>query len=113
MGLIARNRSDSVFVCNVCLRLSPFNPKLHVVSSLLKENEYITFVPKLEYQPQFGHEQVTRSEMCRAWLGLKLKPQAKIWRSKVTAIVNAVEFCGFAFCFVEVSGTIKDGAKNF
>ena len=42
-----------------------------------KNDAYVTVAPKMEYQPQFGHEQMTRSEACRAWLNNKLKPNTK------------------------------------
>ncbi|XP_033109123.1 little elongation complex subunit 2-like isoform X2 [Anneissia japonica] len=44
--------------------------------------------PKLEYQPAFGHEQLTVSEVCRGWLKLFLTPGAQLIRGRINVITS-------------------------
>ena len=43
---------------------------------------FVQLSPKLEYQPQYGLERATHSDVVRAWLGTTLRPRCKLVRGE-------------------------------
>ncbi|XP_046389932.1 uncharacterized protein LOC124158721 [Ischnura elegans] len=50
----------------------------------------VTIVPKLEFQPEFGAEIVTVSEMIQEWLSIRLRPTSFLIRARLDAFTSDV-----------------------
>ncbi|KAK2169995.1 hypothetical protein LSH36_5g11026 [Paralvinella palmiformis] len=66
--------------------------KYHGVLKYRKKNpmQFAHIQTKLEYQPQYGMEQMTHSEICKAWLALQLRPHTSLLRVRVNAYTGEI-----------------------
>ncbi|XP_065935196.1 little elongation complex subunit 2 [Magallana gigas] len=53
-----------------------------VIRDLNQQLSFIHLIPKLEYQCQFGMEQVTASETARTWISSYIRPSCRVLRAR-------------------------------
>ncbi|XP_022103942.1 uncharacterized protein LOC110986403 [Acanthaster planci] len=56
--------------------------------SNLNKMQVATILPKLEYQPHFGYEQISMSELIKLWMSLLLQPGSKVIQGRVNALTS-------------------------
>ncbi|XP_078335724.1 uncharacterized protein LOC111134206 isoform X2 [Crassostrea virginica] len=69
-----------------------------VIRDLNQQLSFIHLIPKLEYQCQFGMEQVTASEIARTWISSYIRPNCRVLRARFhtqrTELVSLEELQG-------------------
>ncbi|XP_055620347.1 uncharacterized protein LOC129764845 [Toxorhynchites rutilus septentrionalis] len=64
--------------------------RMDCYESLRKMKFYINISIKLEYQAEFGAEQMTSSELLREWIRQFLRPNSKTLRLRIDALTHAI-----------------------
>ena len=67
-------------------------------TSCFFQNGYVYVTPKLEYQPTFGVEQETISEIARNWISVYVRPTCSLLRG-IECFFASIHFCCLLITF--------------